>query len=835
MRGIEELWSGLPRGSRVQAAHAADRDGCGRRGLASTVSDPADIPAARVGDHSTRPSTVPSMRSFVRLLAAAALLAANLMPSFAQVTPPPMLNYEGVLTDNVTGSPVSGAIDMIFAYYTTSSGGPSDQLMKEFHTSVVAGGPVTVLNGLFNVQLGSGFMEDGEGDFSNEYTSLVAIFREFSEVWLEVQIKAPPPATTFETLLPRTRFISAPFALNSDRIDGKDSGSFLDTSSMPQTKLGSLELGSVGVSTLTVHGDLIQFEAPGANLSADEMLLQISAGDDDSDTLVMQGGNGPEDGRISIFGDNWMELRSPLFSFHNQAGTQTAALDGTGNLQIDGDLTLSGSHLVFNSATGFFDSDGGDYMFRDQNTNSILFLSDTSGVSVGGVLNVAAIQAPGAFTSTLTIGGPGLTLSLGNSANDSVVVPGSFSVTGAKNFVQNHPLRPDLSIYYTALEGDESGTYTRGTGRLIDGVARVLLGETFAWVTNPEVGLTAYLTPRGEAVPLAVESLTTAELIVRGPADAPPDLAFDYVVHGLRMGWEDFPVVQPRLHEAPVPKAGSYAISRGVDMEMDGRDALGRFRAMEAAATRTGSNGARAGDGATRHAGEAAHSDAWTAEALRQAIGEEDLSGDEVAGRDGGPVESSRDVPSSTGNAAGATRRDPPAQYEAPSPERMEAGHGVEQYLASPLRAVAPHAFEGGPILWPRSVRPTSPELAVRMAVAGEVEQGDVLVADREQPGFLRRAEIEADAGVAGVVAGDPGVLLNDRESDGVPIAFSGVTRCRVDASYGSIEVGDLLTTSPTPGHAMRADDPLPGTIIGKALEPLESGMSLIRILVMLR
>ena len=33
----------------------------------------------------------------------------------------------------------------------------------------------------------------------------------------------------------------------------------------------------------------------------------------------------------------------------------------------------------------------------------------------------------------------------------------------------------------------------------------------------------------------------------------------------------------------------------------------------------------------------------------------------------------------------------------------------------------------------------------------------------------------------------------------------------------------------------MRADDPVPGTIVAKALEPLEAGTGLIRVLVMLR
>jgi hypothetical protein len=45
------------------------------------------------------------------------------------------------------------------------------------------------------------------------------------------------------------------------------------------------------------------------------------------------------------------------------------------------------------------------------------------------------------------------------------------------------------------------------------------------------------------------------------------------------------------------------------------------------------------------------------------------------------------------------------------------------------------------------------------------------------------------------------------------------------------------LTTSPTPGHAMKADDASRtfGSVIGKALRPLESGQTLIPILVALQ
>jgi hypothetical protein len=53
----------------------------------------------------------------------------------------------------------------------------------------------------------------------------------------------------------------------------------------------------------------------------------------------------------------------------------------------------------------------------------------------------------------------------------------------------------------------------------------------------------------------------------------------------------------------------------------------------------------------------------------------------------------------------------------------------------------------------------------------------------------------------------------------------------------GAIEVGDLLTTSPTRGHAMKVDEPMKafGAVIGKALRPLREGQGLIPILIALQ
>jgi hypothetical protein len=59
----------------------------------------------------------------------------------------------------------------------------------------------------------------------------------------------------------------------------------------------------------------------------------------------------------------------------------------------------------------------------------------------------------------------------------------------------------------------------------------------------------------------------------------------------------------------------------------------------------------------------------------------------------------------------------------------------------------------------------------------------------------------------------------------------------KVDASFGSIKAGDLLTTSPNPGYAMKVTDKAEatGAIIGKALGNLDSGTGLIPVMVTLK
>jgi hypothetical protein len=70
-----------------------------------------------------------------------------------------------------------------------------------------------------------------------------------------------------------------------------------------------------------------------------------------------------------------------------------------------------------------------------------------------------------------------------------------------------------------------------------------------------------------------------------------------------------------------------------------------------------------------------------------------------------------------------------------------------------------------------------------------------------------------------------------------IPVAIMGIVPCKASAENGPIAVGDLLTTSSIPGHAMKVVNRLTsaGTIVGKAMEWLASGTGMIKVMVMLR
>jgi hypothetical protein len=137
-------------------------------------------------------------------------------------------------------------------------------------------------------------------------------------------------------------------------------------------------------------------------------------------------------------------------------------------------------------------------------------------------------------------------------------------------------------------------------------------------------------------------------------------------------------------------------------------------------------------------------------------------------------------------------------------------------------------------------IRLTNADCAEDFEVANDdlAEPGTVMVLGDD--GLLEPSQFAYDKRVAGVVCGagkyKPGILLDNRESqpNRKPLARLGKVYCKVDAGFAPVQIGDLLTTSATPGHAMKAIDQSKafGAVIGKALRPLVGGQGLIPILI---
>ena len=110
-----------------------------------------------------------------------------------------------------------------------------------------------------------------------------------------------------------------------------------------------------------------------------------------------------------------------------------------------------------------------------------------------------------------------------------------------------------------------------------------------------------------------------------------------------------------------------------------------------------------------------------------------------------------------------------------------------------------------------------------------KINPGNVLIIDPDNPGELTLSKQPYDSKVAGIVAGannlGSGVKLGTGQFD-CDVALAGRVYCNVDATYGAISPGDLLTTSATPGFAMIVKDinKSHGAILGKAMESLEKG-----------
>jgi hypothetical protein len=121
-------------------------------------------------------------------------------------------------------------------------------------------------------------------------------------------------------------------------------------------------------------------------------------------------------------------------------------------------------------------------------------------------------------------------------------------------------------------------------------------------------------------------------------------------------------------------------------------------------------------------------------------------------------------------------------------------------------------------------------------------EPGDVVVLSQNADHSVDVSTEPNSTRVAGIFSKRPGIVASSHPMEGlleteIPVAIMGIVPCKASAENGPIAVGDLLTTSSIPGHAMMVVNRLTsaGTIVGKAMEWLASGTGMIKVMVMLR
>ena len=129
-------------------------------------------------------------------------------------------------------------------------------------------------------------------------------------------------------------------------------------------------------------------------------------------------------------------------------------------------------------------------------------------------------------------------------------------------------------------------------------------------------------------------------------------------------------------------------------------------------------------------------------------------------------------------------------------------------------------------------------------ATSQPLQPGLLVSIDPTNPGKLALSTKAYDRRVAGIISGaggvKPGMVMNQEGTLAYgqhPVALSGRVYCWVDTSYGAVKPGDLLTTSNTPGYAMKATNAVKahGAIIGKAMTGLKEGKGLVLVLVALQ
>ncbi len=308
----------------------------------------------------------------------ALLVAGGLWPSHTQAAINPMISFQGKLTNTDGTNVTDGSYSIRFRMYTDPTQDASNACLPGSNTCKweETQGTVTVSAGIFHVNLGSSTTLPGSVDFNT------------SALYLGIKV------STDAEMTPRVRLTAAPYAFNSDLLDGLDSSALAQLSPSGQ-QTGSLNISgtitSGAVNGITI-GSTIQPSASGA------LTVQSSG----ANALGLDTGGAAA---INVGATNATSINignatsNPNISFNGSGtfGTTTGAVSLNGNVTIASTKSLT-------LTSGSFSQTYSTATASNAHSISITNSNTGAGVTVQGIhLTPTNTDTPSSGTNTLNV------------------------------------------------------------------------------------------------------------------------------------------------------------------------------------------------------------------------------------------------------------------------------------------------------------------------------------------------------------------------------------------------------------------------------------------------
>ncbi len=696
---------------------------------------------------------------------------------------PNILNYQGRLL-NTNGVPVSdGTASVSFALYTLASGGVCLWTNSSTTCASTTARTVTLTDGLFSENLGDTLD-------ATPYAAIAdAVFAENSTVYLAVTVNSEP-------LWPRKLIVAAPFALNSDTLDGFDGtqGGGTAPAVLILDAYGNLQLTGTPLGTGYSQGSLYINPAAGG-VSSDEILLGIAVGgndrfsiDEDGDTII--------GGDLLVRGGSVTTLATSLNLFNTTATT----------------LNFAGAATMLNIADAATTSriDIGGIEGNGANTINVATNSTSADSIIIGNNNAA--------TTIALVGGDDWSIAangLMTTANDLAVNGGDITSTAALTIAStggNILLSPNGSGLVHLLDGDNFGIGGTAIGAaafyVLESENTVSIGDGANDGFDPTIIL--YASNNTDYAKISLDDTDTllidqVDVAMSGDLDITGSLSTDgSILFGDGVGDDHF-TYETNVETADAVRWDFNKLSTGTGMSLirynDAvTDFQGSLLALRQSDTGVGS------------------------------LGQVQLIENFSVGDTSGLV-IFQDHPSDETNGAGGLT----IGAQALVLESGDPGSSNDIMLVRSAGFITLAIQSDGSVLSDGGYSALGADYAEYFSsVDASLSDSEVVCHDRANANAVKRCEA-GNTEVLGVVSPTPGFIgglpQNDDLSTRVIVGLNGQIDTFVTAAEGAIAIGDAVTASQTvAGYAAKAFGP--ERIIGFALEPLASGTGMIKIYV---